>query len=110
MSTSAESRRVRPDRVVITDAERSYDEQVKGRRRRYLIMMGMRIPLLVAGFACLHTPWLAITLVVLSVPLPWIAVLIANDRPARKTRRVVPGVINYERALPGPTREIVDSD
>ena len=110
MSTSAEPRRGRPETVVITHAERSYDEQVRSRRSRYLIMMGMRIPLLVAGFACLHTPWLAILLIVLSVPLPWIAVLIANDRPARTSRKVLPGVINYERALPGPPREIVDSE
>ena len=37
--------------------------------------------------------------------------LFANDRPARKkVKKVVPGVINYERALPPGTREIVDSE
>jgi cytoskeletal protein RodZ len=28
--------------------------------------------------------WLALALILLSVPLPWMAVLIANDRPPRK--------------------------
>ncbi len=111
---AAESRtsspRSRSDGILITAAERSYDDQVRSRRRRYLIMMVMRFPLIIAGAACYQIPWLAITLVVLSVPLPWMAVLIANDRPARPSRTVLPGVINYERALPPPAREIIDSD
>ena len=38
------------------------------------------------------------------------AVLIANDRPARKRSKVIPGTINYERALMPGGREIVDSE
>ncbi len=94
--------------TVITAAELPYDEQVRHRRRRYVIMMSMRIPLLVAGAACYSIPWLALTLIGLSIPLPWMAVLIANDRPARKNRQVVPGVINHERALPPADRDVID--
>ena len=74
--------------VLITAAEPSYQEQHAARRRKYAIMMAMRIPLLMAAVFCYQIWWLALTLIVLSVPLPWMAVLIANDRPARKSERV----------------------
>jgi len=93
---------------VITAAEPSYDEQFRARRRRYVIMMGMRIPFLIAAALTYHTPWLAISLIVVSIPLPWCAVLIANDRPARKRVVAAPGTVNHERALPPGGREIVD--
>ena len=109
VNTSVGGRRARESQV-ITGAERSYDEQLHSRRNRYLVMMSMRIPLLIAGAACYSIPWLAITLIVISVPLPWMAVLIANDRPARKNRVVLPGTINYERALPPSTRDVIDAD
>ncbi len=100
---------VRRDRTpLITAAELPYDKQVSMRKRRYLLMMSMRIPLLIAAAACYHTPWLAISLLVVSVPLPWMAVLIANDRPARKPVIVQPGTINHERALPAGHRDVID--
>ena len=104
------SRRV--EAAVITQAELSYDEQLSARRKRYMLTMGMRIPLLVAATIFYHHLWLSIPLLLISIPLPWIAVLIANDRPARNQRapKVVPGVINYERALPPSHREVVDSE
>jgi len=110
MTTSGAGRaRVRRDQVsVITAAEPSYDEQFRARRRRYVIMMGMRIPFLIAAALLYQTPWLAISLIVVSIPLPWCAVLIANDRPPRKRRLVAPGTVNHERALPPGGREIVD--
>lgn len=95
---------------LITAAEPSYDEQLRSRRRRYVIMMGMRVPFLIAAAALYHIPWLALGLILLSVPLPWCAVLIANDRPARKKTVRPHGVLNTERALPGPSREIVDAE
>lgn len=74
--------------VLITAAETSYEEQHRARRRKYMIMMAMRIPLLVAAAACYQVWWLSLTLILLSIPLPWMAVLIANDRPPRKRERV----------------------
>jgi Protein of unknown function (DUF3099) len=73
------------DPVLITDAARSYEEELAVRKRRYGIMMGMRIPFMIAAAACYQIPWLAVSLLVLSVPLPWMAVLIANDRLPKKT-------------------------
>jgi hypothetical protein len=107
MAESVQTPHGRPS--VITAAQPSYDEQFRSRRRRYVIMMGMRIPFLIAAAVLYQTPWLALTLIVISVPLPWCAVLIANDRPARKPATRAPGVLNTERALSGPTREIIDA-
>jgi hypothetical protein len=99
----------RAQATVITEAEVSYDEQLRSRRKRYLIMMSMRVPFLILATLLYQTPWLAILIIAISIPLPWMAVLIANDRPARKAKKVVPGTINFERALAPGGREIVDS-
>jgi hypothetical protein len=77
-----------PDPVLITDAARSYEEELAARKRRYAVMMGMRVPCMVLAAVFYQTPWLAVTLLVLSIPLPWMAVLIANDRPPRKREEV----------------------
>ena len=42
------------DPVLITDAARSYEEELAVRKRRYKIMMGMRIPLMLAAAAFYH--------------------------------------------------------
>ena len=103
-SGSGGSRRVQA--TVITGADESYDDQLKRRRTRYMIMMGMRVPFLIVASLLYQTPWLALLVIAISVPLPWMAVLVANDRPARKRAKVVPGTINYERALPAPGYEV----
>jgi hypothetical protein len=73
--------------VLITDAARSYEEEFATRRRRYSIMMFMRVPCLVLAAVFYQTPWLAAALIILSIPLPWCAVLIANDRLPIKASR-----------------------
>lgn len=94
---------------VITEARPSYQEEFQHRRRRYLFMMAMRLPCLIAAAALYHIPWLAILIILISIPLPWMAVLIANDGPARKQVRARRGVVNHQRALPGPVRPVVDA-
>jgi hypothetical protein len=76
------------DPVLITDAQRSYEEELAVRKRRYKIMMGMRIPCMILAAVFYQIPWLAVTLLVISIPLPWIAVLIANDRLPIKAEKV----------------------
>jgi hypothetical protein len=74
--------------VLITAAQPSYDDQQAVRRRKYAIMMGMRVPCLILAvvlYELFHIWWLALIILAVSLPVPWIAVLIANDRPARKT-------------------------
>ena len=77
-----------PDPVLITDAARSYEEDLRVRKRRYALMMGMRVPCMVLAAIFYETPWLAVTLLIISIPLPWMAVLIANDRLPRKSEKV----------------------
>lgn len=95
---------------LITAAQPSYDDQFRHRRRRYVIMMGMRVPFLIAAALLYHIPWLAVLLIVVSIPLPWCAVLIANDGPARKPVKAARGSFNQQIALPGPPREVIEPE
>ena len=77
--------------VLITGAAVSPAEEFAARRRRYSLIMSLRIPcLVVAGVLAIGFGWTvaAAVLVMLSVPLPWMAVLIANDGPPRKAEKV----------------------
>lgn len=76
--------------ILITQAAPSLDEEFKARKKRYSIIMACRIPcLLLAGLFGIgfNLPLVAVAFIVLSVPLPWVAVLIANDRPPKKAEK-----------------------
>ena len=73
--------------MLITRAEYSYEEQHRARVRKYLKLMFWRIPaFLAAAFAygIWHNGLLSLAILAASIPLPWMAVLIANDRPPRR--------------------------
>jgi hypothetical protein len=73
--------------VLITRAAQPYEEQHRARVRKYLTIMSFRVPaLLLAALAygIWHNGLLSLAILVASIPLPWIAVLIANDRPPRR--------------------------
>jgi hypothetical protein len=80
--------RVKPGRggepVLITDAAASYEEDHAVRKRKYLTIMAVRISCLAVAGVLHGTWWLALVFALLSIPLPWVAVLVANDRPPRK--------------------------
>ena len=76
------------DPVLITEAQPSLDEQLSARRTKYLIMMSTRVVCLVLAAVFYHTPWLLAIFVAGAVALPWMAVLIANDRPPKKALKV----------------------
>ena len=70
--------------VVITGARESYRDELAARKKRYFLLMSIRIPalLLAAGsLAIWNNPWIALAIVGGSIPIPWIAVIGANDRP-----------------------------
>lgn len=99
--------------TVITAAEPAYDEQLRARQKRYFITMSMRIPLLLLaiGLWALGVPvWVVLIVAAASIPLPWMAVLMANDRAPRSSRPAPMPVVNDQRALPPARREIVDGD
>ncbi len=77
-----------PAPVLITEAAPSYEDQLASRKRKYIIMMSCRIPCLILAGIFYETWWLALALIAISVPLPWMAVLVANDRPPRKSEAV----------------------
>lgn len=72
--------------VLITEAQRSVEEQHKARVRKYLLIMSFRFPALILA-AIAYGIWsnalISMLIIGASIPLPWIAVLIANDRPPR---------------------------
>jgi hypothetical protein len=93
--------------VLITEAAPSFEEQHAARRRKYAIMMSLRFPCLVLAGIFYHTWWLALIFLAISVPLPWAAVLIANDRPARKTEKVNRYRRDH-RAIEGAPHRVID--
>lgn len=77
--------------VLITAAAPSYEEQHRARVRKYLTLMSIRVPaLLLAAFAygAWHNGLISLAIVAASIPLPWMAVLIANDRPPGPPRNL----------------------
>lgn len=65
------------DAVLITTARRSPRDELEARQRRYLITMGVRVVAFIASIV-LFRGWLRAVAVVLSITLPWIAVVMAN--------------------------------
>jgi hypothetical protein len=73
--------------VLITAAEPSYEEQHRARVRKYLTIMSFRIPALILAalaYGAWHNGLISLAIIAVSLPLPWMAVLIANDRPPRR--------------------------
>jgi hypothetical protein len=73
--------------VLITRAATPYEEQHRARVRKYLSLMAFRIPALIlaaVAYGIWHNGLISLGIIVLSIPLPWMAVLIANDRPPRR--------------------------
>ncbi|KUI20049.1 DUF3099 domain-containing protein [Mycobacterium sp. GA-2829] len=93
--------------VLITRAAPAYEEQHRARVRKYLTLMSFRIPALILA-AVAYSIWenglISLGIVVLSIPLPWMAVLIANDRPPRRAEE--PRRFDTPRRIPlFPTAE-----
>jgi Flp pilus assembly protein TadB len=88
--------------LLITSAPQSSDDEYDRRRKKYAIMMSLRA-IAVLGAALTYHVSLALALgfVIAGAVLPWCAVLVANDRPAKK-RQVPLGHVQArpERALP----------
>ncbi len=109
----------RPAPVLITDAEISQDDQLRRREIRYVIMMGIRALCLIAAAIIISTRpplfglWAGLCIAGM-VLLPWLAVILANDRPARRrASRFAPGAGSAQgtQALP-PARDdrVIDAD
>jgi hypothetical protein len=91
------------DPAVITSAPISPDYEFTHRRRRYTMLMVLRLVCLLAAVLVYEfSLLLAVALVVGGAILPWCAVLIANDGPPRKRRAPVRPVASQSLPqLPG---------
>lgn len=73
--------------ILITAAAPAYEVQHRQRVRKYLTIMSFRIPALLlaaVAYGLWHNGLISLAIIAASIPLPWIAVLIANDRPPRR--------------------------
>jgi Flp pilus assembly protein TadB len=89
--------------VLITSAAKSSEIEYEHRRRKYAIMMALRAACVIAAASTYRfSLWLALGFVVAGMVLPWCAVIIANDRPAKKKseRLGYRPDLRTERALP----------
>jgi hypothetical protein len=82
----------RPQVAVITAADESPHDQLRRRQRQYgLLMLGRVFCLILAAvLVMLHVPLTLLWVILLTlgmVAFPWMAVLIANDRPPKKESR-----------------------
>jgi hypothetical protein len=74
--------------VLITTAAPSYEAEHRARVRKYMTLMAFRIPALILAaiaYGAWHNGLISLLILAASVPLPWMAVLIANDRPPRRS-------------------------
>jgi hypothetical protein len=98
--------------VLITTAPESPDDEYDRRRKKYAIMMSLRALAVIAAASTYRVSiWLAMAFIVAGTVLPWCAVIIANDRPAKKRRPPLGDhrLLNTERALPaGSDERVVD--
>lgn len=88
----------------------SNDDEHDKRKKRYALMMATRaVCVLLAAIFCRIELGLAIAFAIAGLVLPWCAVIIANDRPAKKKQASLGQVrASSERALPAGPDRVVD--
>lgn len=118
---------------LVTDAKKSPSEDRHHREVVYSWIQGLRIPFLLAAMAAyiwMHNMVLSVILFVICVPLPWIAVVIANGvgekrdpraptvyKPAavREQERYLNEVYSNQKRISGPSTTtnqpvVIDAD
>jgi hypothetical protein len=109
------ARRAHP--ILITDADEDPEKELRRREIRYVAMMLLRAACLIGGAAIVVTKpplwglW-AVLCVIGMVLLPWLAVILANDRPPKRRRAPshtgeVPGQLSLP---PTPSPRVIDPD
>lgn len=78
-------REARADPVLITEAAPSLLDQHQARKRRYIITMAVRAVCLILATVFYQTLWVMGIFAILAIILPWVAVMVANDRPPKKS-------------------------
>jgi hypothetical protein len=105
---------------LITDAEQSPEQELRGREIRYVLMMGIRALCVIVAAVLVMTDapllplWLTLCIAG-AVILPWTAVLLANDRAPKPEHRIVnklhrPPDAPPAPALPQQQHRIIDAE
>lgn len=81
--------RRRSRRALITDATRTPEQNRQSREKQYLFWQGIRLPLIALsiGSAIAGNWWLAAIIFGISIPLPWVSVMIANGQGEVRDKR-----------------------
>jgi Flp pilus assembly protein TadB len=69
--------------ILVTTAPISPADERRGRERRYLITMGVRVVAFIVAIV-FATGWIRVIAVALALVLPWVAVVVANAGPSRR--------------------------
>jgi hypothetical protein len=89
----------RDEPVLITEARISQADEHAARKKRYAITMLVRGICLVLAAVFYQVVWLMLIFAVLGTVLPWVAVIMANDRPPKSKQQV-------HRYVAGPDRQL----
>ena len=108
MATSQQNPR-RAEPVLITEAQVSQVDQHAARKKRYALTMLVRGISLVLAAVFYQTVWLMLIFAFLGTVLPWIAVVMANDRPPKKRLNVHHYDARPDRVLESRPTRIIDS-
>ena len=98
-----------PEPLLITEAEPSLIDQHAARKKRYAITMAVRTVCIVLAAVFYQTVWLMVIFAVLGTVLPWIAVVMANDRPPRP-RAVRAYEARPDRVLEARPGRVIESE
>ena len=79
----------RAQRELITDATRTHEQNLQSREKQYLFWQGLRLPLIALsiGSAIMGHWWIAAGIFAVSLPLPWVSVMIANGQGEVREKR-----------------------
>jgi hypothetical protein len=111
-----------PRPTLITDAERSQHDQLRSREIRYVLMMSFRAVSLLAAAILVgtHAPllWLWVPICLFGmVVVPWLAVILANDRPPKAQYRLAnmlhrhdPAPVPPQALPPGEPPKVIDHE
>lgn len=102
-------------RALITDAVTTPEQNRRSREKQYAVLQGLRLPFILAAIVAAWQSWwiAAAVLFVVSVPLPWIAVVLGNaqgeKRDPRSKNVYKPAVARQEQRLAASRRAELDA-
>ncbi len=98
----------RAEPVLITEAQVSQVDQHAARKKRYVITMAIRAVSIVLAAIFYQIVWLMLIFAILGTVLPWVAVVMANDRPPKKKQHANRYVAAPDRQLESRPHPVID--